>query len=301
MDQSGLGVESLRSMRYLKTGNNFMRVCISKLFCMVLLGGFVCLLPTTVFAVDDVYSAKWNAFCGYGQDLQEGCDAIRARKLEDSSTHPKTAMGRVNYRDSRYKGHCTGTMISDRHVLTAGRCVFNQRLKQFFDASDLYFEAGYDRGESIAGSLVSRYLVSDDYRKLRLFGERTSFGDWAILELEKSIGDKTGFVSTERFSNKTDALPSVTLLSYPEIRAHVLSSQADCEMKLESPHVPVILHSCPIMEGDSGAPMILSEGDKTELVAISVGGSVKNNKPIYMAVPVWSVDWKTYDDWLQSD
>ncbi len=288
-------------MRHLRTGNDFMRVCVSHFLCTVLLAGLFSLLPARAFAVDDLYSAKWNAFCGYGQNLQEGCDAIKARKLESSSTHPKTAMGRVNYRDSRYKGHCTGTMISDRHVLTAGRCVFNQRLRQFFDASDLYFESGYDRGESIAGSLVSRYLVSDDYRKLRLFGERTSFGDWAILELERSIGDKTGFVSTERFSKKTDALPNVTLLSYPKIRAHVLSSQSNCEMKLERPHVPVILHSCPIMEGDSGAPMILSEGDKTELVAISVGGSVNGNKPIYLAVPVWSVDWKAYEDWIQAD
>ena len=97
-------------MRYLRTGNNFMRVCVSKLFYPALLSGFVFFFPTTGFAVDDVYSAKWNAFCGYGQNLEEGCDAIRARTLEDSSEYPKTAMGRVNYRDSRYKGHCTGTI-----------------------------------------------------------------------------------------------------------------------------------------------------------------------------------------------
>jgi hypothetical protein len=76
------------------------------------------------------------------------------RVLVDALSYPWSAIGRVNTGGSTY---CTGFLISEYHVLTAGHCLFDPRRDRWRLPSELHFVAAYQFDQILMHSPVASY------------------------------------------------------------------------------------------------------------------------------------------------
>lgn len=170
---------------------------------------------------------------------------------------------------------CTASLIAPGLVLTAAHCLFDPATGQRVDPALLRFQAGLRNGRADAERDVRRAVVHPDYVYSRKATVEDVNYDLALLELQSPIR----LPSIQPFA--TGGVPrqgaSVGVVSYAQGRAETPSYQKVCHVL--GGEASVVLMSCDIDFGSSGAPVFEMEDGKPVIVSvISAKAEMKGRK-----------------------
>lgn len=189
----------------------------------------------------------------------------------DPNSYPDQTVGKVVFPDNNY---CTGTLVGDYYMLTAGHCFYDRDNKVIPYKINGKFYAGYNHGyyRAVSGFLHVWYGENQD--------------DWALVQLEKPLGRDLGFVaiSSREFSNMTTAiLNQFKMISYSSDRyKHMGGKDPSCSIEGFAIEDYLLITNCNGERGSSGAAIL---DQYNQVVGVFIAGIEKNSSGIIPKFP----------------
>jgi len=216
-------------------------------------------MPIAAQTTDYKYKPKTSAY---------GAGDVRVKA--DSRVYPWTAVGRFN---KAGRGHCTATVVAPRIVVTSAHCLIDRNTGGYMPPDKLHFVAGWDRGEYIFHSVAAEIHPAPGHDPLRKATIRAVVYDWALIVLEKDPSPTTGIVrpapyTEDIFWELRKSKTVFTQAGYSGDRGQVLTAHPACLMLGFTKGLRVAEHQCQAVPGDSGSPIVFSDGKEYRLAAV---------------------------------
>lgn len=188
---------------------------------------------------------------------------------------PFAAVGRLDTGD----GFCTATLIAADLVLTAAHCLFAGSPDARRPDSAFVFNAGLRNGRVSAQRGVIASFIHPGYAygaPDHLDRVRT---DIAILRLDRPITD--GSVIPIPVRGTAGHGDDVQVVSYGEERENFASLEEGCSVLAEDPGI--LLLSCSVVHGSSGAPVMIREGAGYAIVSVVSAAAHWRDEPVALS------------------